>query len=365
MNIVELIPQLSSGGAERFVVDLANELSKQHIVYLVVGYPLDKNSSFYLSDLSDKVKVCSLNKKEGLDFGYQWRLYKLLRCLSPDIIHTHVEAFMHVALLKWILPEFCFVHTVHSDAIYESGGRTKAFFKKWFFRKKWCKAVTISDASNKSFKEFYRAPSALIYNGRAPFVPPLNLNNTLIPEKEGGYNFVSIGHLSPTKNHMLMCQAISNLVMGGAPIDLYMFGRVASTEIADKIKSLDCPNIHLLGEISNPRLYLDHADVFCMSSIIEGMPISLIEALSCGLIPICTPVGGIVDMVEDGNNGLLSKDLTLESYTTAIQRFLKLSDEERRQMKKNAFKSSQRYTIAYCASQYINVFNSNKNVSTR
>lgn len=35
MKIVEFIPQLSSGGAERFVVDLANELSKQHTVYLL------------------------------------------------------------------------------------------------------------------------------------------------------------------------------------------------------------------------------------------------------------------------------------------------------------------------------------------
>ena len=61
MKIVEFIPQLSSGGAERFVVDLANELSKQHTVYLLVSYPLDYNHNFYSSELSSRIKIYSLN----------------------------------------------------------------------------------------------------------------------------------------------------------------------------------------------------------------------------------------------------------------------------------------------------------------
>jgi glycosyltransferase involved in cell wall biosynthesis len=89
-----------------------------------------------------------------------------------------------------------------------------------------------------------------------------------------------------------------------------------------------------------------------MTSKIEGMPISLIEALACGLIPICTAVGGIVDMVDDGNTGFLSYDLTTESYIKAIERFLALSDNEIESMKRKCKDASQQYTIERCAAQY-------------
>lgn len=117
------------------------------------------------------------------------------------MVHTHVESFMHVALLRWMLPKFVFVHTIHNDALYESGGKVKAFFKRLFFQKGWCKAVTISRASDNSFKDFYHAPSTLIYNGRAPFIERESPGDslTLIPAKESGYNFISIGHISKTK----------------------------------------------------------------------------------------------------------------------------------------------------------------------
>ena len=100
----------------------------------------------------------------------------------------------------------------------------------------------------------------------------------LIPCIEGSYNFVSIGHLSPTKNHILMCSAVDQLTRTGVSIELYMFGRFVDKEIVESIKALNNPHIHMLGEVENPRQYLRNADVFCMSSVVEGMPISLIEA---------------------------------------------------------------------------------------
>ena len=56
MKIVEIIPQLSSGGAERFVVDLCNALCEKHEVTLLVYYDLD-NYGFYYGELSERVRV--------------------------------------------------------------------------------------------------------------------------------------------------------------------------------------------------------------------------------------------------------------------------------------------------------------------
>ncbi|MBR5105890.1 MAG: glycosyltransferase [Alistipes sp.] len=352
MKIVQIIPQLASGGAERFVVDLANELSLQHDIVLVVSFAFTEQNAFYLPEVSDRVKVCSLNKKLGFDSAYLYRLYKIIKKERPDTVHTHVESFAHFALLKWLFPKVKFVHTVHSDAQFEAGGKLKTFLKKVFFRKGWCKAATISKKSDLSFKEFYgsKTESTLIYNGRS-----LNVewsDNELIPRTDGCCNLVSIAHISPVKNHLLLCSAVDQLTKKGAPIELYMFGRFVDKDIVGGIKFLNNPHIHLMGEVENPRQYLKNADVFCMSSVIEGMPISLIEALSCGLTPICTAVGGIVDIVEDGENGFLSQDMTVESYVKAIERYLSLPESQKAEMKQQSIKSAQKYSIEECAKQY-------------
>ena len=67
MKIFEIIPQLSSGGAERFTIDLCNELSKEHDVTLVVLHSVEK-FGFYADELSPKVHLVSMNKRMGCDF---------------------------------------------------------------------------------------------------------------------------------------------------------------------------------------------------------------------------------------------------------------------------------------------------------
>ena len=54
-------------------------------------------------------------------------------------------------------------------------------------------------------------------------------------------------------------------------------------------------------------------DAYALCSSYEGMPISLIEAIGVGCIPVCTPVGGIVDVVHNGENGFLSDGIGEES----------------------------------------------------
>lgn len=353
MKIMQIIPQLASGGAERFVVDLSNELSLRHEVTLLVGSKLEGGLAFYLPEVSSRVKVCSLQKRIGLDIGYIYRLYKAIRQCAPDVVHTHMNAFKYFALLSFLFPKVKFINTIHCDAHAESGNIVVVCLRWLFYKTGLCKAVTISHKSDLSFKERYgySMPSRIIYNGRS--IANINYKDEmLVPRINGRYNLVSIGHISKVKNHMLLCSAFSQLTEKGAPIELYMFGRFANSHIVDEIKALNNPHIHLLGEIENPRQYLKNADAFCMSSISEGLPISLIEALSCGLIPICTDVGGIADLVEDGKTGFLSQDLSIESYVKAIERYLSQTEEEQMKIKQSCMDLAQQYSIANCANKY-------------
>ena len=78
------------------MVDLCNELSKEHDVTLMVLHSLDK-VDFYLKEVSNNVRVVSMNKRMGLDIGLLFRVYRYIRREKPDVVHTHLRAIMYIA----------------------------------------------------------------------------------------------------------------------------------------------------------------------------------------------------------------------------------------------------------------------------
>ncbi|MBT3408913.1 glycosyltransferase, partial [Candidatus Woesearchaeota archaeon] len=95
----------------------------------------------------------------------------------------------------------------------------------------------------------------------------------------------------------------------------------------------------------------------CMTSKHEGMPITLLEAKANGLIPIVTPVRGITDLVEHNYNGIISKDLSVESFKFAIQEALNLSSVKKEFLASNSKKEFQQlYSIEICSNNYLNYY---------
>ena len=168
MKILEIIPQLSSGGAERFVIDLCNELSKEHEIVLVVLHNIN-NHGFFRKELSEHVRLVSMNKRPGMDFRLFFRLRKLIRKERPDIVHTHLRAITY-CLFAFLKPSnIKFIHTVHNDAKKEAGNGISKWCRKFAFRTNRITPVTISEESQHSFEVFYHLPSTLIYNGRPDY----------------------------------------------------------------------------------------------------------------------------------------------------------------------------------------------------
>lgn len=84
------------------------------------------------------------------------------------------------------------------------------------------------------------------------------------------------------------------------------------------------------------------------------MPITLIEAMACKCIPVSTPVSGIVDIINDGENGFVASDFSVENYKLLIRRFLK----ERNQISgDNLYRTFEsRFSIQKCAHDYNSLF---------
>ncbi len=96
----------------------------------------------------------------------------------------------------------------------------------------------------------------------------------------------------------------------------------------------------------------------CLPSKWEGMPIVLLEALSVGCLPICAPVGGIPEIIQDGYNGLLASSSNLDDYIESLYRYLSLSKEAAAKMKAYAKNTFDEYTIEKCSSKYCQFYES-------
>ena len=114
------------------------------------------------------------------------------------------------------------------------------------------------------------------------------------------------------------------------------------------------PNIHWLGLKNNVCDYLINSDFFILSSKWEGLPISLLEAISIGIIPICTPAGGIPDVIKDKSLGYLSPNMDEEDFYRTIIDALETSEYFNREKLIEHFQEN--YSMKHCANQYIQAF---------
>ena len=366
MKIVELITFLAGGGAERFVVDLSNQLSKDHSVCLVTLLNDKKEPevrNFYRSELSDNVQYINAGLPNGLKLSSQWKVYSLLRKLNPDVIHIHlIPSLKYSALAIGLLSITKKVYfSVHSDL---HNGYDEGLFKLYcntlgVFNK--FKLSCLSEKNYEDFRSFYpQTPIKCITNGRAPVVPA-NLFDAVKDEisylrsNEHTMLLIHVARCHPVKNQKLLIDAVNSIVDSGYNIDLIVIGAGFDTSDGKVLVSEACSRVHFIGVKKNVSDYMLNSNIFCLSSDFEGMPISLIEASLAGVPAVSTPVCGAVDLIMDGQNGYLSKSHSLEDYKAAL---IKAIDNYGNiKAKAMEMKDNSPYTIKECANKYVAFFN--------
>lgn len=356
MTIVEIIPHLYTGGGEKFVVDFSNELVRLgHSCTIVTLYGPTKEELFR-SKISSDVRQISLQKTKGIDLRCMLSLVKYIYQNKPEVVHVHLNAITYIVLSAIFCKSSKFVATIHSEAKREAGSWLNRIIRKFLFNLHLVTPVTISQESELSFEKFYSLEPKLIYNGSSRYIKK-NPNKWQFLRKDVDLLFFHAGRIQSVKNQIMLVRAFNYVIKNGAKIRLVLAGRVMDPDIYSEIKKYESDNIVYLGEIGDIRDVMHISDGFCLSSNIEGMPITIIEAFSVGCIPICTPVGGCVNMITPYENGYLSRDVSEEAYVEAIQAFISTSSEERAIMKQNAMREfNEKYSIETTVKSYLKVF---------
>src|SRR5262249_23780264 len=141
------------------------------------------------------------------------------------------------------------------------------------------------------------------------------------PSKEVKRLFSS-GRLSPEKAHICLIKALRILLDRGFEFELRLAGNGPSRqqleEVAVELGVAD--RVHFLGFLDEREIIeeLVQSDLFVLSSFIEGVPVSVMEAMAIGVPVIATNVGGTSELIEDGRTGLLIRPSDPQAIADAV-----------------------------------------------
>lgn len=349
IRIVQILPSLAVGGAENFVASLCASFDFSRCDITIISF---KNEiSDFNKELLNKtpVKIIYLNKKKGFSFSFIRHFEKALFSEHADIINCHLHSIFYVNLFikKLNSPVF---YTVHSIDNAELRKEYQKLIRK-NVQKSFIKLVGISKLVSDSICQLYDVKNCItIYNG---IILPTNVSMN----NEKHYDFINVGRFVEVKNQSLLLKAFemvnnkypnTNLLLVGQG-DLY-------SKLLEETKGLKAKShITLINNCDNPREYYLDSKIFVLSSIYEGNPISILEALSYRLPVVSTSVGGVPDIITNGKNGLLSIPNDANSLSSCMEKLL-IDNELYSKMSKNNLLLIKDYDIKQTAKLYLEQF---------
>lgn len=353
MRIAEIVNSLEIGGAERMVVDLALSLKAWghtlHVVCLRGSGPL-------AGPLEEAgITVRALEKSDGVSVGALTKLARYLRAEAIDIVHTHNPLVHHYGVAAGRLAGVpVVVNTLHGLSNLNGAGKSSRIFKAV------CPftdcVVSVCETAQSYFAQktgIPRSKLAVIYNG----IPLEKFLTTPGHLRRDGFVFGAVGRLVPVKDHRSLLKAFDIVrrrhpecrleVVGDGPL------RSELEELANTLGIAGAVRFH--GSSLDVASFLRRIDTFVMSSVSEGMPLTMLEAMVSGLPIVSTAVGGVPELIDATSCGWLcppgDPEVLAESMEAAIR-----SDRLAEMGKRGQSYVVQRYSLATMAREYEGLF---------
>jgi glycosyltransferase involved in cell wall biosynthesis len=151
---------------------------------------------------------------------------------------------------------------------------------------------------------------------------------SVIGETEGRVLIATAGRLSPEKGQNFLLEAMPKMIASRSDVMLLMFGEgPKGKRLRAAASELGCAqHVRFPGFVDDFASLARDVDVFVLPSLAEGLPNVLLEAMAASRPVVATKVGGIVDLLVDGQNGLLVPPADSDALASAILRLL--SDRE-------------------------------------
>lgn len=353
--VVHLIYCLDTGGLERVMLNCIRGMAGQGFRHVVVSLT---HASDFAKQLPADVPVYCLGKKPGADLTVHLKLWRLLRELRPAILHSYNLATLEYHPISWLAGVRGHFHAEHGRDLSDPKGDNKKY--QWLRRlisPFVHRFVAVSDDLNHWLLEKVRLSSTkvqLIYNG-------INTEN-FHPSaaKSASFDFIHVARLSPIKDQVTLIAAFGLLrqrttlpcrllLVGDGPLRTQLQELVMSADLTDSVQ--------LLGERHDIASLMQQSQVFVMSSLAEGIPMTVLEAMASGLPVVATAVGGLPEIIQ-GDHGILVPPSSAEALALAMQRYLEQPQLVAVQGKLCRQRVCEKFSEPVMVSQYLSLYRS-------
>ncbi len=309
MKILRIIARLNVGGPARHVVWLTEGLQPfGYETLLVAGVvPPGEDDMSYVAAASG-IQLLTLPQmsreisvKDALTI---WKLFRLMRSERPDIVHTHTAKAGTVGRVAGLMyralsgkTRRCrFVHTYHGHVFHSYYGKfkTRLFLsiERFLARFATDRIIVISEQQRREINEVFRV-------GRTEqfAVIPLRVELNL---RDDDVLIGIIGRLTEIKNHRLFLEAATRLkkTMGSKLRFVVIGDGNLRPDLEAHAQSLGLQDdVSFLGSRDDPENFYPALDIVALTSLNEGTPLTLIEAMANARPVVATSVGGVIDLL--------------------------------------------------------------------
>jgi len=305
------------GGAERVAWETAIRLAMRHEVHILAAGKrgIEKKQGVFIHKIPFPLFYTKLGK---------FAISKSLRDMRFDIMHCHMVGLWGKILPK-IIKHDRLIITCHGDGVYPK--KLKSKFVAEPVLKSADMITCVSKWMVDYVKEKYGIKSLYIPNGIDKRFKPLHMerNKNMI---------LYVGQFIERKGILELLEAAKTL----PEYNFYFAGR---GKLSNRI---NLPNTKFLGFVPDedvPKLY-NEATICIFPSRFEGLPLVGLEAMSCGCPIIATRSLGFLELLQDGNTGVLIKTKSISAIVDSI-RYLMENEELREKIGRNAIKESKKY----------------------
>lgn len=178
----------------------------------------------------------------------------------------------------------------------------------------------------------------------------------LEPAKRPSLTLGYLGRIEPNKGMTELLEALKKCKAEGRGFKVRFVGKEQTEgEYLPKFEEALGENFEYCGLVSGEtkREFLDSLDVFVMPTYFEGLPMSLLETMSYGAVPVVTKVGSIPTVVKDGENGLFVKVKDADSICKALKKL----DDDRSLLAKMSVEARKTIQENFSATKYVERLN--------